>query len=313
MPRISVLTIAAGRQAHLRNLVAGLARQSMPPSEFVIGVMQEELYDTLPVTGFPIRQVRVRPDGTGLPLAKARNAVARAASGEQLMFLDVDCIPHRDFVADYAAHVQSGRGLFMGEVRYLPAGATDGGIDQKKFDRISVRHSERRGPPVEGIDPCNDYRCFWSLNFALHRDDWQRSGGFDERFLGYGGEDTDFGRTLTEKGIPIWWQKGARAYHQHHSHCMPPIHQVDSILHNTEVFARKWGHRTMEHWLRAFRLMGLIEHTPEGLRAVRKPTEAEFELCQQKAHQPYANSDSVLRLLEERAANRQAQSSIAAE
>ena len=302
MPDISVLTICAGRLSHLENLIRGLCTQTSLPGELVIGVMQDAIYDDLPETPFPVRQILVPRETEALPLARARNVVGNAARGEVLIFLDVDCIPHSDFVADYARHVRPCAGLFMGEVQYLPAGATDGGLDDARFDRLSVRHSERRGPPLEGIDPCRDYRCFWSLNFAMHRDDWQRAGGFDERFTGYGGEDTDFGRSVAERKIPIWWQRGARVYHQYHAHCMPPIHHVASILHNTQVFADKWGHRTMEHWLRAFRLMGLIREGADGLEVARAPDEADFALCRQQQHQPFASSDKVLKELERRAA-----------
>lgn len=301
MPDISVLTICAGRRTHLENVIRGLARQSHQPAELVIGVMQEDLYDDLPDTAFPIRQVRVPPKGGALPLARARNAVAEAARGDLLIFLDVDCIPHHALVADYAAASKDARGLFMGEVLYLPAGATDNGLDETRFDTVAQQHSERRGPPETGLDPCRDYRCFWSLNFALHAADWAASGGFDERFTGYGGEDTDFGRSLDARDIPIWWTAGARVYHQYHPHCMPPIHHVASVVHNAEVFADKWGHRTMEHWLRAFRLMGLIREGAQGLEVVRQPTEEEFALCRQQEHQPFASSATILDQLEQRA------------
>ncbi|WP_299837263.1 glycosyltransferase family 2 protein [uncultured Jannaschia sp.] len=299
MTEISVLTLARGRAVHLCNMIVGLTRQTVAPCELVIAVMQDELYDDLPETPFPIRQIRIT--GDELPLARARNAVAAAACGDVFVFLDVDCIPAPELLADYAAQTRAGEGLTMGEVLYLPAGANDPGWSTEAFDAVAVRHCDRQGPPEAARKRCDDYRCFWSLTFAMHRDDWARSGGFDERFSGYGGEDTDFGRTLAERDIPIWWVRGARAYHQYHPHCMPPIHHVPSIIRNAELFATKWGHRTMEHWLHAFRMMGLITDTPEGLRMLREPSQADFALCQQTAEMPYAATGRVVRLLEDRA------------
>ena len=295
---VSALTIARGRAAHLTNVVLGLARQSRLPDELVVGVMQDELYE-LPDAPFPIRQIRVQT-GDELPLAEARNAVAKAATGDVLAFLDVDCIPARGLIADYAAHARPGEGLMMGEVMYLPAGATEGGWRYEGFEAVAVRHSDRQGPPADGRRACDDYRCFWSLNFAMHHDDWAASGGFDEAFVGYGAEDTDFGRTLTDRGIPIWWIRGARVYHQHHSHCMPPIHHLRSILRNAEVFAAKWGHRTMEHWLHAFRMMGLIEDRNGMLHVLREPEPADYALCEQSDDMAYAATAPVLRALEAR-------------
>ena len=113
-------------------------------------------------------------------------------------------------------------------------------------------------------------------------------------YYGYGGEDTDFGRTLDDREIGIWWMRGARVYHQYHPHHMPPIHQVASVIRNAEHFADRWGHRTMEHWLHGFRMMGLIEHSRDGLRILRAPTDADYALCRQEPDMPYANTRRVL-------------------
>ena len=203
---ICVLTILRGREAHLANLLRGLARQTRPPDEMVIGVMGERPVAIGVETPFPVRQVLV--PGDPLPLARARNAAARAARGSTLVFLDVDCIPAPGLVADYARALRDWPGLLMGEVLYLPSGATDGDWTTEGFAAVAERHSDRQGPPPAGVRLCNDYRCFWSLNFALSAERFAASGGFDEAYAGYGGEDTDFGRTLDAHRIPIGWMKG---------------------------------------------------------------------------------------------------------
>lgn len=291
MTGLSALTLASGRPGHLANVLRGFARQTRSPEEVIIGVMQPDLYDALPACPFPVRQIRV--GGDGLPLARARNAVAAAARGDILAFVDVDCVPHPEFVADYAAVAGAGQGLFMGEVLYLPGGFPDP-LDVSRSDQAGARHSDRRGPPAGAPERCADYRCFWSLNFALSAQDWRASGGFDERYVGYGGEDTDFARGLDARSIPIWWSRGARVYHQHHPHCMPPVHHIASVMRNADLFASKWGHRTMEHWLYAFQLMGLIENGPDGLKLLREPAESDYALCRQHADMPYANTRRVI-------------------
>ena len=302
----SVLTLAKGRAEHLRNMLLGLARQTVRPRELVVGVMQDVPY-ALPETDVPVRQVPI-PAGHGLPLAAARNAVARAAEGEVLAFLDVDCIPAQTFVEDYGRRAAPGTGVYMGEVMYLPGGANAPGWTFAGFDRVADRHSDRQGPPAGGIARCKDYRCFWSLNFALHRDDFALSGGFDESFEGYGGEDTDFAKMLVSQGSAMWWIAGAKVYHQYHPHAMPPVHHIESVIANAERFRRKWGYRTMEHWLYAFELMGLIEksgHWPnEEVHVLRRPTAADEALCRQDAHMPYANTTRVIRRLQEQRAGR---------
>ena len=300
MDSVSVVTLARGRPDHLHNVVLGLQRQDRPPAELIVAVMQEQGYE-LPQAGFPIRQITVA-DGP-LPLAAARNAAARAAAGEALVFLDMDCIPTPTLVADYAEGLRALDGLLMGEVLYLPDGATRPGWRGEEFAGVAVRHSDRRGPPPSGLERCHDYRCFWSLNFAMRRRTFLAAGGFDERYRGYGGEDTDFGKALDLCCVPIAWMKGGLAHHQYHRHHMPPVHHLDSVVRNAQLFEAKWGYRTMGHWLHAFRLMGLIDDTPGApIRILRRPDADDLALTGQQAHQPYSNTASVIRLLEARAA-----------
>ena len=311
MQSVSVATLAQGRPEHLRNVVVGLTRQTQLPAELIVAVMQDAPYD-LPDAPFPITQIMI--PGGDLPLAAARNAAARAAHGDLLVFVDMDCIPAPGFLADYAAGLAAADGLLMGEVLYLPGGLAAPGWTFDGFAAAAVRHSDRRGPPPSGVEPCNDYRCFWSLNFAIRRATFLGAGGFDERYVGYGGEDTDFGKSITGQGIPIGWLKGGLAYHQYHPHHMPPVHHLDSVVRNAQLFEEKWGYRTMGHWLHAFRLMGLIDDTPgKPIRIVRRPDAGDLRLTGQQSHQPYANTATVIRALEARAAETASATAQAAE
>ena len=186
------------------------------------------------------------------------------------------------------------RHLLMGEVLYLPDGATDGGLDFAAFARAGVKHSERSGPPETPLGDCTDYRCFWSLNFAMRRSEFLALGGFDEGYVGYGGEDTDFGRIAAEAGLPFHWTRGARAYHQYHPHHMPPVHHLDSVIANAHRFRDKWGHVTMDHWLKAFTLMGLVERRGDDFVRVRETEDGDLALTAQQSDQPYASSARVL-------------------
>jgi len=301
MSLMSVVTLAKGRPDHLTNVVLGLDRQTVKPRELIVAVMQDTAYD-LPAVSFPVTQMMV--PGDGLPLAAARNAAARATSGASLVFLDMDCIPAPTLLADYAARLDDLDGLLMGEVLYLPGGATAGDWRYDDFAAVAVRHSDRQGAPARPIERCADYRCFWSLNFAMRRGTFFAVGGFDERYSGYGAEDTDFGKVVDRAGIPIAWIRGGLAYHQYHPHHMPPVHHLDSVVRNAELFEEKWGYRTMGHWLHAFRLMGLIDDRKgRPIRILRRPGPADLALTAQQSHQPYANSATVIRQLEAQAAS----------
>ena len=169
LPSVSTLTIVRGRRAHLENVIAGLARQTLLPAELVIGVMDGASFEDLPDPGFPVRQVLVQ--GDDLPLAAARNAVARAATGDVLVFVDVDCIPAGTLLADYAARVTPGAGLFMGEVMYLPAMPASAAAWRRALDAVRAGHDPARQRAAVTADPAGDV-ARWLDRLAS----WQRPG-----------------------------------------------------------------------------------------------------------------------------------------
>ena len=71
-------------------------------------------------------------------------------------------------------------------------------------------------------------------SFAVTRATWQRVGEFCEDYVGYGGEDTDFGRVLVGVGLGLGWVGSARAFHQWHPVSRPPVEHVVDIVRNAE-------------------------------------------------------------------------------
>ncbi len=303
---LSVCTLSVGRAQHIEKLVIGLRGSRRPPRQLIVAVVQGGRL-RLPEASFPVVQVvlggKSEAGGEG-SLGRARNAAARLATGDLLVFLDGDCIPHPALLDDYAAAMTRRGGVFMGEVGYLPPSATDGGVDHARFEREAVRHPDRPEPPARGIKPAEGFRSFTALNFAIAADDFSATGGFDEGYCGPGAEDMDFARTLLERGLPLWWLAGATAWHQHHRQQIPPVDRLDSVLANAARFERKWGQAAMEHWLRAFELMGLIRREREGWVKLREPTEADLALASRPVAEPCASSAAMVRWLEERAIRR---------
>ena len=103
-----------------------------------------------------------------------------------------------------------------------------------------------------------DHTLFWTLSFAVRRDTWHRVGAFCEDYVGYGGEDTDYGQSARRAGVGLTWVGGAWAYHQHHPTGSPPVQHLDDILRNGSIFHRRWGWWPMEGWLAAFAERGLV-------------------------------------------------------
>jgi N-acetylglucosaminyl-diphospho-decaprenol L-rhamnosyltransferase len=269
---VSVLTIVRGRWSHLANLIAGLNRQKRLPDELVIAWMQEAP-SPLPETRFPVRSVLV--PGDPMPLAAARNRAAEAARGEQLILLDVDCIPAAGLVERYAATTEAA-GVRLGDVLYLPPGGVER-IDDAALDRVGVRHPAKPELAKDEIRATPSHGELWGLSFALSAADWRRAGGMDERYIGYGGEETDFAARLERAGVTMAWVGGARAYHQHHPIQIPPLQHFDAILRNARLFHATWGRWCMDYWLGQFAERGLITIDDTALTVVRAPTRDEID------------------------------------
>ena len=269
---LSVLTLVRGRRDHLVNLIAGLSASTQQPDELVIAYMQDEPHAGLPETAFPVRMVLV--PGEPMPLAAARNRAAEEARGETLVFLDVDCIPSPTLIARYAE--TAGEGVRLGEVLYLPAGAVDNGVDAAKLDRLGVRHPAKPAIAPDEIRPTPNHGELWGLSFALSAADWRAAGGMDERYVGYGAEETDFAARLERAGVPMAWVGGARAWHQHHAVHVPPYQHFDAILRNATLFRATWGRWCMDYWLGQFVDRGMIRIDGDSIAILRHPDAGEI-------------------------------------
>lgn len=270
--RTAVVTLAHGRHRHLvaqqRSLLAG----SATPSTYVVVAIDDPALERRLDPSLRPEIVHLPRHPRGLPLAAARNAgAARAISlgADVVVMLDVDCLAGHDLVAGYAAVVQcSPEVIWSGPVTYLlPPGPA--GYDLDNFEELDDPHPARPAPATGETVVGGAPDLFWSLSFGIHRMAWERVGGFCEEYVGYGGEDTDFGHLAASAGIELGWIGTSRAYHQHHPTLDPPVQHLDDILRNGQLFYSRWGRWPMRGWLTEFAQQGLVEQHEGGWR--RKP------------------------------------------
>jgi hypothetical protein len=269
--RTTVITIAHGRHEHWRRQRAGLAQSADAARHVLVAIDDPWFEDDGAHPELRILRLDAAPDG--LPLARARNAGARAAlddGAELLIFLDVDCIPSRGLVGGYRAAARdaaSNGHLLCGPVTYLPPAGPEGyALD--RLPALDAPHPARPAPAPGQVTLGGPYELFWSLSFAVGASTWDAIGGFDEVYSGYGGEDTDFGQRARRAGVELAWVGSARAYHQHHPVEDPPTRHLDDILRNGALFAERWGWWPMGGWIDEFERMRLIERVDGGYRRV---------------------------------------------
>ena len=267
MTRVGVVTLAYGRHEHLAGQHQSLAAGSRAPDVYLVVAMGDPAIEPCTV-GAITREVLHVPVADGeLPLAAARNRGVSAAVEqgiEVVVLLDVDCLAGGELVAAYAEVVtQRPESIWSGPVTYLPPSPPEGYpvADPEALTALDAPHPARPAPPSGELLTSEDPDLFWSLSCAVAPATWARTGGFCEDYVGYGGEDTDFGMTALAAGVGLGWVGAARAFHQHHPVSTPPVEHLDAILRNGRLYHRRWGRWPMMGWLEAFEKQGLVRQS----------------------------------------------------
>ena len=157
--------------------------------------------------------------------ASARNGAIRLAHSEYLIFIDGDMILHPSFIADHLSF--SKQGTFLQGSRVLIDKVKTRQILQDKnfpfsflergfLNRKNAIHSHilaklysQYRTTIKGIKTCN---------FSLYLCDAYKVNGFNEDFIGWGREDSEFAVRLMNAGIHRKDIKfHAIAYHLYHA------------------------------------------------------------------------------------------------
>lgn len=170
---------------------------------------------------------------------KALNSAVRISSGDYLVFIDGDCIPHPDFVADHARLATEG--VVMGGRRVETAKYLNNMIEswstlpanyfalaRKKIvgslfkeslgKTLSQLRRTWRFPYVFGKPLGLKEQGILGANFGIFRSDFEKVNGFDERYTDPGtGEDCDLDVRLENAGIRhLKASHYALMMHRHH-------------------------------------------------------------------------------------------------
>lgn len=166
--------------------------------------------------------------------ARSRNLGIKKASGDQIIFLDGDCLmppwfveEHRNFFTENSM-VSGSRHLLSPQLTSQIFNTSDFDslplFRSSKFYRLNIRWLRAKLP--------NDWRRVRTCNLSVARAALIRVGGFDEVYLGWGREDSDLVIRLQNLGIKIVSGRYATCVeHLHHKE-----ESRDSVVSNDKYF-----------------------------------------------------------------------------
>lgn len=226
-PPLSVVVPCFEAPEALALTLAGLETQDYPKDRFEVVVVDDGSSPPIAVPDSTPLDVRlVRREERGFGLAAARNAGARAAAHDILVFLDGDVIAEAGLLA---AHARWHRGvadaLTQGFCAYVSAAGLGAAAIRGRTGSLAEllagrphdppwfeRHMARTADLTSGHDDL--FRAVTGHNLAIRKAFFEEAGGFDESFDRYGGEDTEFGYRVWCRGGLLVPVRDAFGWHQ---------------------------------------------------------------------------------------------------
>jgi glycosyltransferase involved in cell wall biosynthesis len=181
-------------------------------------------------------------EDSGFRASMSRNRAIAKASGEYIIVIDGDMILHKEFVNDHIKNAKKGYFIQGGRVlidekkskeilssEQLEFGFFDSGIKNRKntihSNFLSSKFSKKQ----------NSHRGIRTCNMSFYKSDCIKVNGFNEDFVGWGREDSEFVQRLYNSGINRQTIKfNCLAYHIYHNeNSKKMLEKNDEILKNT--------------------------------------------------------------------------------
>jgi GT2 family glycosyltransferase len=204
-PRTSVVVPTYNRACLLDRLLCALGQCHEPDGGFEVIVVDDGSTDD---TGAVVRNAGLaniqylRQGNAGA--AAARNRGWQSARGEIVAFTDDDCVPSPEWLVELTQAFDDRRPVAVG-------GAIVPLVPGFLAQFVQAERLVGHGGDASSVG------YLVTANAAFSREVLARVGGFDERFPGAAGEDTDLTYRLLARDLPVTVIDGAVVAHDHRS------------------------------------------------------------------------------------------------
>jgi glycosyltransferase involved in cell wall biosynthesis len=225
-PSITLILSTYDYPVALGKILQSLSAQTLAPLEIIIAddgsgeptrILIEESIRRL---GLPIRHCW--QEHQDFRKAIILNRAIAEAQGDYIVFLDGDCVPDREFVADHASLAErgywvQGRRAFVKEACVANFTPTNKDVWSLAITGNLTGLTKAIRLPAPIVQRGFQQRGILGCNLGIWQEDLRAINGFDETFVGWGREDADLANRLYHLGRPRKFVYGrAILYHLNH-------------------------------------------------------------------------------------------------
>lgn len=210
--KISVCIATWNRKNKLKEIIHLLENQSLNPDEYEIIVVDSNSPDGTNILMYELCKIHSNIkyiENAKNVLAVKRNVGIENASSDIIVFIDDDVYPEYGFVeAHYNANLNNSDTFFCGQIRF-PQEECEMSNYYRFRDRqhLSAKDKGRELP----------FNNIVVMNLSFRKEFILKVGMVDERFLGYGCEDIEFGYRIIKSGFKLKYLDSALAIHREDS------------------------------------------------------------------------------------------------
>jgi glycosyltransferase involved in cell wall biosynthesis len=238
--KTSLIITTYNRKDALELVLLSVTRQTELPDEVIVaddGSRQDTraMIDRMR-NDFPVPLIHVWQEDEGFRASGIRNKAMAKSAGDYIVMIDGDIVLHPQFIRDHKRAARKGR-FIQGSRVLLSDPLTRESIQSKRTsfsiftpglgNRKNVIYSKMLAK-LFSYNSAAVYRVR-SANMSFWREDVLRVNGFNEDFVGWGREDSEFAVRMFNAGIVRLHLKfvafGYHLYHQENSRQMLPENQ----------------------------------------------------------------------------------------